>query len=140
MPTIKNWKNKQLQMLRADSEHLFDRLCSEFGLPSVCQPLLDPNIHVQDEPDNVVITAHLPGMTADDVGVYVDRNVLVVRCEQHAACAIASRSSLFEQRFRLPCRVRTEEVTAVMDGESLVITMPKCRRPIVRQIPITQKR
>lgn len=136
MPNFKNWKSQQLQRLRLDSERMFDRLCADFGLPSVCRPLLEPNLSMTDTRDSVVVEAVLPGMKPEDMSIFVEEDILVVRCEHHESCAEASGSSVFEQRFRLPCKVRAEEVKAEFDGEKLTITMPKCKRPEMRRIPV----
>ncbi len=137
MPNLKIWKSQQLHRLRIDSERMFDQLCSDFGLPSVCQPLVDPDMTMQDTPDSVIVEAHLAGMNPENMLIEVEESHLVISCKHQESCTLGTQSGVFEQRFTLPCRVRTKDVTASFDGECLIITMPKCTREAPRRIPIT---
>ncbi len=136
MANFKLWKIEELQRLRSESDRMFDRLCSGLGLPSVCQPLMEPALRVIDTPEAVVVEAQLPDVTADDLDIVITGSMLLVRCAQSAACAIGESSSRYESRFMLPCKVRTEDVEAVLDDGVLRITMPKCRRPEARRVPV----
>ncbi|MDC7218284.1 MAG: Hsp20/alpha crystallin family protein [Spirochaetales bacterium] len=138
MPNLKIWKSQQLSRLRTDSERLFDQLCSDFGLPSVCRPMLAPDLTMRDTPESVIVQAHLPGMEADHILIDVEDAFLVVSCKHMEACEMMEQAGVFEQRFSLPCRVRTDEVTAEFDGEYLTIVMPKCKKPESRRVPVKQ--
>lgn len=139
MPNLKVWKSQQLQRLRNDSERLFDRLCSEFGLPSVCQPLMEVDLTIKDLPDEVVVEAQLPGVSPEDISIVIDDTLLSISCRQQEACESGSQTSVMEHRFRLPCKVRSDEVVAELNGDLLRITMPKCRKPESRRIPVVLK-
>lgn len=136
MPTFKNWRSQQLQRLKHDSDRMFERLCSDFGLPPVCRPLMEPDIVMRDMPDAIILEAELPGVSEENLEVIIEAGSLVVRCSQAAACETRMQSDVFESRFRLPCKVRTEEVEAVLAGKTLRITMPKSNRPESRRIPV----
>lgn len=139
MPALRSWKSQQLQRLKEDSDRMFNQLCSEFGLPSVCQPLLDPELAVKESPDSVIVEAFMPGVEADALSIRIDDGYLVVSCEHSEACGTMAQKSLFESRFRLPCKVRTEEVEATLEEDVLRIVMPKCKRPEARRIPVVIK-
>lgn len=136
MPNFKMWKSQQLHRLRTDSERLFDQLCSDFGLPSICRPMVAPDLIMRDTPDNLIVEALIPGMDPDIIVVEVDDAVLSLGCKHREACDMLVQSGLLEQRLALPCRIRTEEVTARFDGERLTITMPKWTRPKPRRVPV----
>lgn len=137
MPNLKIWKVQQLQRLRVDSERLFEKLCSDFGLPSVCQTLVEPELTMKDTPESITVEAHLPGMDPANIVIVVEDMILTVDCKHSELCSMGERASVFEQRFRLPCRVRVDEVRAEFDGEYLTITMPKCKRSESRCVPVT---
>lgn len=136
MANFRIWKSEELQRLKNESDRLFDRLCSELGLPSVCQPLMEPAMRMIDTPDALVVEAQLPDVSPEDLEVVVSGSVLVVRCAESASCGAAESGSRYESRFMLPCKVRTEEVVAELDDGVLRITMPKCRRPEARRVPV----
>ncbi|UZP68341.1 Hsp20/alpha crystallin family protein [Desulfovibrio mangrovi] len=139
MPNLKIWKSQQLQRLRNDSERLFDRLCSEFGLPSVCQPLMEVDLTIKDLPDEVVVEAQLPGVSPEDISIVIDDTLLTISCREQEVSESGTQTSVMEHRFRLPCKVRSEEVVAELNGALLRITMPKCRKPESRRIPVVLK-
>lgn len=136
MANFKLWKSEELQRLRSESDRMFDRLCSELGLPSVCQPLMEPALRMIDTPEAVVVEAQLPGVTPEDLDIVITGTVLIVRCAQNETCGIGESASRYESRFMLPCKVRTEDVEAELDEGVLRITMPKCRRPEARRVPV----
>ncbi|MFV0349807.1 MAG: Hsp20/alpha crystallin family protein [Halodesulfovibrio sp.] len=139
MPNLKSWKSQQLQRLRNDSERLFDRLCSDFGLPSLCQPLAEVDLTIKDLPDEVIVEAQLPGVKPEDLAIDIDGDMLSISCTQQEEAAGETRSSLMEHRFKLPCKVRSEDVVAELTGTMLRIIMPKCRKPQARRVPILLK-
>lgn len=136
MASFKLWKSEELQRLKNESDRMFDRLCSELGLPSMCQSLAEPALHMIDTPDAVVLEARLPGVAAEDLDVVITGSVLIVRCAGRISCGLDAPGSRYESRFMLPCRVRSEEVVAQLDEGVLRITMPKCRRPEARRVPV----
>lgn len=136
MANLRLWKSEELQRLKEESDRLFDKLCTSFGLPSVCRPLLEQAMHLYDTPEAVVVEASLPGVTPEDLDITINGAILVVRCVHAASCSPEGTSSTLESRFTLPCKVRTEEVEAELSNDVLRITMPKCRRPEARRIPV----
>lgn len=137
MPSLKIWRNEELQRLKDESDRLFERLCTDFGLPSVCRPLLESTMNVYETPESIIIEVALPGATVDSLDVIIDSAMLVIRCTQATACTDSTASSVYERRYMLPCKVKTEEVAAEFSNDILRITMPKCTRPPVRRIPVT---
>ncbi|ABM28625.1 Hsp20/alpha crystallin family protein [Nitratidesulfovibrio vulgaris] len=136
MANLKLWRSEELQRLKEESDMLFDRLCTSFGLPSVCRPLLEQAMHIYDTPEAVVVEATLPGVSAEDLDITISGAMLVVRCAHAGSCSPDGTSSTLESRFSLPCKVRTDDVEAELDNDVLRITMPKCRRPEARRIPV----
>ena len=139
MPTFRLWRSQQLQQLKEDSDRMFDKLCTEFGLPSVCQPLLEPELVMTDRGDVVVVEADVPGVEPEALDIRIEEGYLIVSCSDSESCESGATQSLYESRFRLPCRVRTEEVEAVLDEGVLKISMPKCKRPESRKIPVINR-
>lgn len=140
MADLKIWKNEELQRIKSESDSMFDRLCSGLGLPSVCRPLLEPAVQMTENSEEVLVEAHLPGMKPEDIEISVTGDMLSMRCDQRSSCACTSQRSVYKTRFRLPCKVRTDEVEAELDNDVVRIRMPKCRRPEPRRIPVKIKK
>ncbi|MFV0420682.1 Hsp20/alpha crystallin family protein [Oleidesulfovibrio sp.] len=139
MPNLKIWKNAELQRIKSESDRMFDRLCTEFGLPSVCKPFMEPAVQMVENDDMVIVDVRISDVKPEEVEVYVSNEMLTLRYERNDLCACSSQRSIYETKFRLPCKVRTEEVEAEQDADVVRVRMPKCKRAESRRIPVKVK-
>jgi HSP20 family protein len=138
MSNLKSWRNQQLQRLKLDSDRMFNQICSEFGLPSVCQPLMDTELRLVETDEGYRIEAELPGVTEDNLELSIDGAYVTLRCTFSETCEGAESLGSFETQMRLPCKVKLEDVEARLEDGKLTISLPSCNIPQRRTIPITR--
>ena len=136
MSNLKFWRSQQLQRLKLESDRMFNQICSELGLPSVCKPLIDTDLKLTETEDGYRIEANLPGVTEENLKVSIDGVYLTLRCTYDEQCGSAEMVGTFESQVRLPCKVKLEDVEARLSDEKLVIKLPSCKLPDKRVIPI----
>ncbi|OBQ46102.1 Hsp20/alpha crystallin family protein [Halodesulfovibrio spirochaetisodalis] len=137
MSNLKSWRNQQLQRLKLDSDRMFNQICSEFGLPSVCQPLMDTELRLVETDEGYQIEAELPGVTEDNLELHIDGAYLTLRCAFSEQNDTAESVGSFESQMRLPCKVKLEDVVAKLEDGLLTVKLPTCTLPERRTIPIT---
>ena len=137
MSNLKSWRNQQLQRLKLDSDRMFNQICSEFGLPSVCQPLMDTELRLVETDEGYRIEAELPGVIKENLELHIDGAYLTLRCAYSEHSEGAESVGSFESQMRLPCKVKLEDVEASFTGGKLIVSLPSCHIPERRTIPIT---
>ncbi|MDP3544369.1 MAG: Hsp20/alpha crystallin family protein [Elusimicrobiota bacterium] len=103
-----------------------------------------PEVDVEEKPEEIVVSAKLPGMKREDVKIEVTENTLTIRAEQartqeqrrHGVLQRRESSRSFLRRFSLPSPVRTNDVKAAFKGELLEIHLPRVTPAQVRRIDI----
>ena len=129
-------------------EEMSNRLSQAFGEAS---PLAReghewlPAVNVEETPEELVLTAELPGMTEDDVEIELENNILTVRGskEQTREESEDRRYHLWERRwgsfqrsFTLPRSVSPERIAATFANGVLTVHMPKVAEARSRRIEI----
>jgi HSP20 family protein len=92
-----------------------------------------PALNVWGNADNVVVTAELPGLAADDLDISVVNNQLTIKgerkAEQPAEGAVCHRRERVDGNFvrtvRLPFAVENDKVSARYENGVLTISMPR---------------
>ena len=105
---------------------------------------ITPTIDVHETPDELVVTAALPGMRADDVEITMTGQTLTLRGEFKADENIKQEQYLYrERRFgsfsrtvQLPTRVQGDQAKADFTDGILTLTIPKAEEVKPRQIRI----
>lgn len=106
---------------------------------------LTPPIDVHETADEIVVTASLPGMKADDLDITMTGQTLTLRGELKADERIAREQYLYrERRFgsfsrtvQLPVRVQGDRAEAKFDDGILTLSIPKAEEVKPRQIRIS---
>lgn len=110
-----------------------------------------PAIEISETPENILITAELPGMTEKNVQVEFDDDTLTLRGEKleekkegdgDKKYHLYERTyGAFRRSFTLPRTVNAEKIVAEFKNGVLNITLPKTEQAKVkgRQIPISAK-
>ena len=135
----------------ADFDVLQQRLQRLFGEPSlgVVQTLgWVPPVDVTETEKELVVSAELPGLAAEDVDVAIDRDVLTLRGEKKeeketkgAEQHLWERTyGAFERSFTLPCMVDAGAAKAEFIKGVLTVHLPKAKEEIAKghKIPIAQ--
>ena len=96
-----------------------------------------PACDVLEDKDSVKILMELPGVTADDVNLSLESNLLSIRGEKkQQAEERTERVHRYERSFALPTTVDSEKVSATFQNGILTITVPKAERARPREIPV----
>jgi len=104
-----------------------------------------PLLNMYEDPDNLYVTAELPGVPAQDLELSVEKNNLTIRGERKIPEAGEKvnyhrrerEAGIFRRVISLPSPVDSERVAAVSKNGVLTITLPKAAESKPRQIPIS---
>ena len=102
-----------------------------------------PPVDVVDDADVMVFKAELPEMTAEDVEIACEDDVLTIRGERSFVPAtdesqhrIERSYGRFERSFRLPRGTQPDAITARFHSGILEIRVPKTAAPSPTKVPI----
>lgn len=113
-------------------------------------PLKGVNIPTTDvytnEGKELVIEAHLPNFTQNDVDIHIDSGALVIQAQKHEKeedkskkYVVRESSSSFYRRIQLPERADSDNVTAHLDDGILKVVVPLTPLPEPKKIVIEHK-
>ncbi|KAK8519275.1 hypothetical protein V6N12_025316 [Hibiscus sabdariffa] len=97
-------------------------------------PTVGTQLNCVETPRAHVYRAYLPGVTRDEVIVFIDDDRML---------QISTENGNFMSRFRLPDDARTDDIQGFMENGMLVVTIGKhveaaAQRPDVRVVEITE--
>ncbi len=105
-----------------------------------------PAVNVEEGPDELLLTAELPGMAEEDVHLKIKNNILTVRGEKREEREEGDdkssyhvwerRYGSFQRAFTLPKSVAVGGVKADFDNGILTVRMPKAAEAKSRTIEI----
>lgn len=102
-------------------------------------------IDVVQKPDEIVVTASLPGVKPDDIDLTIEDNVLTLKAERHCEYEngddtrylVQERSyGRYYRALRLPDTVDVNKVKSDYDHGVLIITLPRAEEKKPRQIKV----
>ena len=103
-----------------------------------------PPCDVFEDKDAIKIVAEIPGVTAENVKISLENNLLTLRGEKQQQAEEKNERvhryersyGMFERSFALPTTVDSEKVSATCQDGILTITVPKAERARPREIPV----
>ena len=133
---------RDITSFRDDINRLFTRSFGEEGLAGT--RTWAPAVDVFETKDAVVLKAELPGLTADDVDVEIDDNVLTVSGERTFTDTVEEgrfyrleRSyGKFSRSLTLPQGIKADAVSAAFADGVLEVTVPKAEEVKPRKVTI----
>lgn len=131
----------ELEALRRRVEHVFDELGDGARRPWSLA------IDVVEEDDRYVVRADVPGMTAEDVEVEVEDDVLTIRAEHEERTEEEEgnyvrrerRYGAFSRSIPLPAGVRPDDIEATCADGVLEVSFPKPAKQEPAKVTITPK-
>ena len=130
---------------RLDDEmnDLFGRFFDTPNAPPAGADLM-PALDVVEQDDAIVVAAELPGISAEDIDISVENNVLSVRGEKKEASEghqgkyhhVERRYGTFHRSVRLPGTVDAGKIDASYLHGVLTITLPKSEAAKPRKIEV----
>ena len=105
-----------------------------------------PAVNVEETGDHLLLTAEVPGMTADDIDIQLENNILTIRGEKSFERTEGGdearyhvwerRYGTFQRSFTLPRTVRGDDIKAEYRDGILSVRMPKAAEAKSRKIQI----
>jgi HSP20 family protein len=105
-----------------------------------------PLVNVEETPDELMLTAELPGLTQEDVELELENNILTIRgekVEERREGEEGKRYHVwerhhgsFQRSFTLPRTVRPDDISAEFENGILRVRMPKAAEAKGRRIAI----
>ena len=142
MPDLTLWKTRQLSRMKQEIDQMFGELYRQFGGPDAAHrhELFFPEII--ETAEELTVVFDLSGLDPDNIEIMADENSLRLQASgkeqrmEHGRQLNGSKS--FSGTLQLPCRIMPEKATALVEGTTLRITMPKCRPGGLQKIPLRQ--
>jgi HSP20 family protein len=143
MATVVRWDPfRELTSLRNEMNRLFARTGGEGAASgSVWTPAVD----VFDRQDEIVLNVELPGLTAEDIDIEVDDNVLTIRgertfdetVEEGRYYRVERQYGQFSRSLTLPQNgVKADAIAATFDNGVLEVRVPKAEEVKPRKIAV----
>ena len=106
--------------------------------------MLNPAMDVHQTGDEIIVTASLPGLTAEDVDITITGQTLAIRGEFKADEKVERDQYLYRERrygtfhrqVELPVRVQGDATTATFEDGVLTLRIPKAEEVKPRQIKV----
>ncbi|OEU66602.1 MAG: heat-shock protein Hsp20 [Desulfovibrio sp. S3730MH75] len=140
MPNLTSWGSRELEKLKNDMDRLFDSLCVDYGIPSVCE-IIDctPRTEMKEIDGAFVVETTMPGFHAEDLGVTVTETSMTISGEKNVTFQGAKKTNPFRKKIPLPCRVDPDNVNATFKDGVLKIVLLKCIIKPHKNISITSE-
>lgn len=149
MASLVGWDPfRQMMGVRPDVGRLMARLpalWSESGAFSSA-----PAVDVYRRGEDLVVHAELPGMTADEIELSLEEDLLTLKGEKHVTESVSEDDYFlretgygrFERTLRVPSGTKPEEIRAEFTHGVLEITLPKAstRAPTTHTIEIATRK
>ena len=135
----------EMVTLRQAMDRLFeDSFVSPLSWRSVNGEALSPSLDVHQTPDEIVVTAALPGLKPEDVDITITGQTLSIRGEFKADEEISRdqylyrerRHGTFNRQLQLPVRVQGDNANADFENGVLTLRIPKAEEVKPRQIQV----
>jgi HSP20 family protein len=105
-----------------------------------------PTTDVFTKDNELVVEAHLPNFTQDNVNIQVDNGDLIIQAQRHEKDEDKSKkyvvhesSSSFYRRFQLPERANADDIEANLEDGVLKIKIPMTPLPEPKKIAIKNR-
>jgi HSP20 family protein len=135
----------EMMTLRQAMDRLFeDSFVNPLSMRTYSGEATGPALDVHETGDDIVVTAALPGLKAEDVDITITGQTLSIRGEFKADEKVERDQYLYRERrygsfnrqLQLPIRVQGEAATATFEDGLLKLTIPKAEEVKPRQIQV----
>jgi len=136
---------RDMLSLRADMDRLFKSLFGE--IPEEREGFWAPVMDIEEDNDNVMVRAEIPGMKKEDIKVSVRNNVLTISGERKQEKEMKNKTyhrveryyGKFSRTITLPSEVETDKIKASYKDGVLMVTLPKPESKKPKQIDVEIK-
>ena len=142
VPVVRQSRSSWADMNRLARE--MDSLFSSMGVGG-SNDLWAPPVDVEETPDELVLTAEIPGLKREDMEIELEDGVLTIQGEKKEerknegtqGLLYERRWGSFTRRFTLPRAVDANGITATYEQGILTVRVPKAEEAKGRKIEIT---
>ena len=135
------WRDSGRSVLE-DVEHALTRMWDEGDEGWFSRRM--PSLDVSETEASIEAKLDLPGVSADEIEIHLNGNVLTVSGEHKedkeekgkTYHRLERRTGSFSRSFALPCPVEEDEVAAEFQNGVLTVTMPKTDAAKTRKIQV----
>jgi HSP20 family protein len=133
------WMNQELSRLKRDLDVLYDRMCRDYGMPSLISG--GGSLDMSETDDSVLIKAALPDLDPNDLELSIAEDVLTI--QGHSTQTMEheereyKRTGRFSSSLKLHCKVEVDQIKASFKEGVLEITLPKCPPPPTKRLKVT---
>ena len=135
----------EMMTLRQAMDRLFeDSFVNPLSMRTYSGEAAGPALDVHETGDDIVVTAALPGLRAEDVDITITGQTLSIRGEFKADEKVERDQYLYRERrygtfnrqLQLPVRVQGDAATATFEDGLLKLSIPKAEEVKPRQIQV----
>ena len=105
-----------------------DKMMNDFNRAHEAAPR-KPMVHIENEEVRVVLTAELPGFSADDLEIQVKENLLTIQAVEKGEKKKDENKVVFERSFVLPEDLQSDKIQAEMKNGLLTLELPRKEKP-----------
>ena len=105
-----------------------------------------PTTDVYTDEDKLIVEAHLPNFSQDDIDIHVENGALIIQAEKHEKeedkerkYVVRESSSSFYRRIQLSDRADGDKIEAHLDDGVLKVTTPLTPLPEPKKITVKSK-
>jgi len=135
------------KLVRFDPFAEIDALQRQFFGDSPAPTTSVPTTDVYTDENTLVVEAHLPNFTEDDINIEVENNSLVLQASRHEKeedkgrrYVMRESSSSLYRRVQLPERANAEKIEAHLEDGILKVTVPLTPLPEPKKIKVLAKK
>lgn len=137
MSDLRDWRSQELVKMKSDLDHLFEELCSDFGLPTVFGACLsEPEVQITEDVEAVYVEIELHGVKVNDIELTVGNGFLIFKLTRKKQLKKGKQVDVLESRIRLPRRIIADLADAEMTDATLKIRLPKYMPAVERRVRI----
>ncbi|MEO0081044.1 MAG: Hsp20/alpha crystallin family protein [candidate division WOR-3 bacterium] len=134
---------RDITSLRDEMDRLFDSMLGRYPVERP-EPFWSPAIDVEENKDNIIVRAELPGMKKDDIKVGITGDQLTISGERRHEAEEKGKTfhriercyGRFQRSLILPADIQADKAKASYKDGILELTLPKSEKAKVREITI----
>jgi HSP20 family protein len=122
------------EQMQHDAEQVFNRMAQARKAEATdTKANWIPSVDIQEQTDQYLVAADIPGVDPKEIDISVEKNVLIVKGERQTVNAeekqgfkrVERLSGQFQRRFTLPDNADVDNISATGENGVLFIRIPK---------------
>ena len=131
----------EMDRLRREMNRLFSNNSQSDGAMTY------PLVNIYDDPDNLIVTAELPGLSKEQVNITFTDGMLTISGKQEMSPKLKEMAVVrkersegeFEKSLKIPTKIIHDKINASFSNGILTVTLPKAEEAKPKSIAIEVK-